>query len=121
LNFDLSFLPIEREDVVRIAGETRPILIDDEYQALDSAFIAIVLDRSSQGTILYLQTEYFGGVGGQAALLAREGRAIFGPQHGEGSISDALLMMGMKPDGDAFDGVGLGRHRDNEAWREAAS
>jgi hypothetical protein len=119
-----AFLPIDTRDILRLAGESRPVLIDDEYQALDAAFIPMVQSLSVEGRIAYVQTEYFGGAGGQAALVADKGEIIFGPIHEEmsGPINDALRLLGVTGASgiDPFQAVGLSRHRSNDGWRKAA-
>lgn len=126
LEFGLSFLAVDDDDVVRIAGTSSPIDINDENRGLDSAFIPTVLLLSEQGPILYVQTDYWGGTGEQGALLADKGCAVFGPEHRgilPGPISRALALLGVTcgpGDFDEFQAVGLERHRDNDSWREAA-
>jgi hypothetical protein len=77
---------------------------------------------SRGGTLMYFQTDYFGGVGTQAAVVFRDGALVFGPASAErGPINAALRLLGVRvtpPAVDEFDTVGLGRHRDTEDWLE---
>lgn len=126
LEFGLAFLTVDNDDVIRIAGESSPIDVGYDSRGLDAAFIPIVLSLSAQGAILYVQTDYWGGSGEQGALLAENGRAVFGPEHRgilPGPISRALALMGVvcgPEDFDEFEAVGLERHRSNDGWREVA-
>ncbi|MGH6614725.1 hypothetical protein [Sphingomonas sp.] len=121
---DLAFLPIDTRDIIRLAGESRPVLIGDDYQALDAAFFPMVQSLSVDGRIAYVQTEYFGGGGGQAALVADQGEILFGPTHDKtsGPINDALRLLGVQggDDIDPFQAIGLASHRSNDGWRKAA-
>jgi hypothetical protein len=73
---------------------------------------------SRQGLIAYLEAEIFGGVGWQAHVLYRNGAAVGPPDISADAINQALRLFGVQVDGhtDEFDAVGLGRHRDTDAW-----
>jgi hypothetical protein len=79
-----------------------------------------LVDLSLEGPIAYVETEYFGGIGDQAAAVYRDGQRIYAegmidlddPRHGgEGNINDALALLGVVAgEGeDEFDALGLGR------------
>jgi hypothetical protein len=79
------------------------------------------LRRSSRnGPLIYFETEYSGGSGGQGAALFQDGEIIFGPQWAEiGPINRALKLLGISvwpPAHDEFETVGLHRHRGAEGW-----
>jgi hypothetical protein len=75
---------------------------------------------SSHGSLVYFETEYFGGNGAQGAAVFREGELIFGPQSGSfGPINQALAVVGVRvvpPASDEFETAGLHRHRHTEDW-----
>ncbi|MFC7613506.1 hypothetical protein ACFQV2_07705 [Actinokineospora soli] len=76
---------------------------------------------SALGPVAYVEAEYFGGHGSQAAQVWDGGEAVLGPDVDPSAgtpISQALRRLGVArgPDGDEFDAVGLGRHRDPEDW-----
>jgi hypothetical protein len=87
-----------------------------------------LLRRSSAtGPIAYVEADYFGGVGQQASILWERGELVLGPLLDPpgppplleaGPISHVLRRMGVQrsPELDEFATVGLGRHRDTEAW-----
>ena len=80
---------------------------------------------SARSTLLYFETEYFGGMGTQGAAVFRDGELVFGPQAAElGPINNALAVLGVRtvpPAVDEFETVGLQRHRSVEDWQQAAS
>ena len=77
---------------------------------------------SRQGTLMYFETEYLGGLGYQGAAVFQHGELIFGPQSAKtGAINQGLKLLGIriKPTArDEFETIGLGRHRDTERWIE---
>jgi hypothetical protein len=64
--------------------------------------------------VAYIETDYFGGMGSQAAVVWQEGLLVFSTD----SINEALVRLGIvaDPGQDEFDTVGLGRWRSNEKW-----
>lgn len=90
-----------------------------------AAGVASLASRFSRaGTVAYVSTEYFGGAGGQDALVWRDGSVVFRAEDNEdwpnSPISQALRFLGVKAtDGqDEFDTVQLGKHRSTEEWAE---
>jgi hypothetical protein len=105
-------------------------LLDDDLDAMISApqtghvdgffhlseQLADLLRRASAaGALVYLETEYFGGWGTQAAVAYRHGDVLVAPRAAEiGPINDALRAIGVRvsePGGDEFWSVGLHHHR----------
>ncbi|MFM0287443.1 hypothetical protein [Paraburkholderia megapolitana] len=84
---------------------------------------------SAAGLIAYISTEFFGGRGGQDALVWANGRIVLALRSNEDNalpwpntpVSQALRFMGIKADAgkDEFDTVGLGRHRSTRSWAAA--
>lgn len=78
---------------------------------------------SARGPVAYVETNYFGGAGDQGACAWRGGVRIYGPRRGlgdDGVINEALVAIGVVPErGDAFDALGLGAWRSNEAVKPA--
>jgi hypothetical protein len=89
--------------------------------------LAVVL--SGTGPVLYAATFFFGGLGGQDAMVWSNGKLTVSLQDDEDHmsswpntpISRALRHLGVTAnDGqDEFDAIGLGNHRSNESWAEA--
>ncbi|EME55694.1 hypothetical protein [Amycolatopsis decaplanina] len=85
---------------------------------------------SEHGAVAYVEAEYFGGVGTQAAQVWESGETVLGPLHlaedeptpAYGSpISRALRRLSVRKGAhfDEFDAVGLGRHRGTGDWLSA--
>lgn len=79
---------------------------------LDAALAAAT---AGGGALAYVETEYFGGTGGQSAMAYVDGRVKMEPARAEwaGPINQALRRIGVVPEGgnDAFDTIGLGQRR----------
>ncbi|MFI2435226.1 hypothetical protein [Streptomyces sp. NPDC018693] len=82
---------------------------------------------SKGGPVAYVESEYFGGVGEENAVVWRDGSVVLGPLHllenetapVEGTpVCRALRELGITASGaqDEFTIVGLGDHRDTEDW-----
>ena len=82
---------------------------------------------SKRGPVAYVETDYFGGTGDQAAVVFQDGRIVFGPEKGKfgavrealpGPVSAALRRVGVER-GEAYDefaAAGLHRHRSMDEW-----
>jgi hypothetical protein len=72
---------------------------------------------SLQGRAAYLEAEFFGGDGMQAAILAENGGIVPGPFI-IGAINAALSFLGVisAADADEFQAVGLDQHRMTDQW-----
>jgi hypothetical protein len=89
-------------------------------------------EQSRRFPLAYVETDYFGGTGGQAAMVWARGCRVFGPVSTsnfrddervadpllEGAINQAMRHLGVKRGAarDEFEALGLGRHRCNESW-----
>lgn len=69
--------------------------------------------------IAYVEAEFFGGDGMQAAAVWEEGRLVFGPLVADDAINQALRVIGVakKESFDEFEALSLGRHRDTDEWK----
>jgi len=69
--------------------------------------------------IAYVEAEFFGGAGAQAAVVWEEGRLILGPIVAEDAINQALRLLGVlkREHHDEFDALGLDLHRDTDDWK----
>jgi len=104
-------------------GSLRSAPSDEEargFQHLSKELLDHLRRSSREGPLMYFETEYFGGVGGQGAAVFQDGDLIFGPSWAEvGPISQALKLLGVScepPARDEFEAVGLHLHRDAEGW-----
>jgi len=83
--------------------------------------LALSLDLSHHGPVAYVETDYFGGAGVQAATVWESGSVRMPAQKaGKGPINRALRLMGVRAGllQDEFDVVGLGANRSNDDWLE---
>ena len=90
---------------------------------------ALAIKISSDSPIAYITTYYFGGLGGQDALVWDKGSLRLSPTTQgynriwpNSPISQALRMVGVVAEKgmDEFDTVGLGKHRETHGWAELA-
>ncbi len=76
---------------------------------------ALAAATAGGGALAYVETEYFGGTGGQSAMSFVDGRVNMEPEgaRGAGPINAALRDIGVIADAemDAFDTIGLGERR----------
>jgi hypothetical protein len=116
-----AFLPLTDElydKISRLSTEPTPFT-NFTYLSLPIARLAEEISKTA--ALAYIETDYHGGVGTQAAVLWRAGRLAAGPyfRWGRGPINKALRALGVKRRGwmqDRFDALALGRHRSNEKW-----
>ncbi len=88
----------------------------DGFVQLSAQLADLLRGASAAGALVYLETDYFGGVGTQAAVAYRHGEVLGAPRaSGEiGPINDALRAIGvrvLRPAIDEFDSIGLQHHR----------
>jgi hypothetical protein len=107
------------------------LLLDDDLDAMMPApqagrvegfvYLSAQLDQllrrgSAAGPLVYLETDYFGGIGTQAAVAYGRGDVLVAPRASEafGPINDALRAIGARavPPADEFWSVGLQHHRE---------
>jgi len=124
----LGLVPMTRAlfDEVRSSAEGDPRF--EPAQLFPPGFEVVLADWSVVDSVVYVEAEYFGGVGSQFAAVWRDGALALGPlvlaeddprpAPGMSPISQALRYLGVSADGhyDEFDAIGLGRHRGVEDW-----
>jgi hypothetical protein len=119
LSSQLALLPLRDMDLDSFL--VAPASCDFEgFEHLSKQLLNELRRASHQGQLMYFETEYFGGLGGQGALVFQNGELIYGPQWAEvGPINQGLKLLGVSiepPAQDEFEIVGLGRHRHTEGW-----
>jgi hypothetical protein len=77
-----------------------------------------VQEVCTQGSLAYVEAEFFGGAGHQSAVAFLDGALALGPVAARDAINQALRFLGVTPTGkqDEFDTVGLFKHRSTDAW-----
>jgi hypothetical protein len=91
----------------------------DEFNYLSDQLLRELEAGSAEGDLMYFETEYFGGVGSQGAVVLRNEQVVFGPKAAEhGAINEALAVLGVPATStrDRFESIGLNRHRHTEDW-----
>ena len=117
-----ALLPMTDETLDQLFPEGTGSPVPEGFVQLGPHFIKL-LQQSFPGGAVYFETGYFGGSGGQCAMAVRDGRVVSSPSCSRsGEINGALQMLGFAADAgqDAFDTLGLGRHRLTSDWAEAA-
>jgi hypothetical protein len=97
-------------------------LTDDGDVGLPLAIQKLCTQLSANGDLAYIEAEIFGGAGVQAHVLVRAGGKIGSVVLANDAINSALRSLGIElgSDGDEFESLGLGRHRDTDAWIDGA-
>ena len=96
------------------------------FRFLNAGLAGQLRRESTEGPIVYVEADFFGGSGMQGAVCFDDGTVRWSspPQMlgrgGPTPISAALRMLGVNAPGhrDEFDAVGLGRHRETPDWLE---
>lgn len=93
---------------------------DESFAYLHDGMVEKLRLASNGKSFAFIETNYFGGHGGQGAVVFEDKRVTFGPEWGTyGQINRALQLLGVPErtdDLDAFDQVGLGAHRSTDDW-----
>lgn len=92
-----------------------------EFYGLTDHLRQWAADVSSKFRIAYIETEYFGGTGGQSAAIWEGGQLVLGPLVTADAINQVLRLLGAVRGraADEFEAIGLGRYRSNEDWIDA--
>lgn len=118
----LAIIPLGHAQLDRLASD-RAFNRRDGFIYLSEELEAGILRRAGDERLLYLETEYFGGIGDQGAALSEQGAVVWRAAHasdqpkaGRSPISEGLSRLGVPPapGSDEFDGAGLGRFRSME-------
>lgn len=91
------------------------------FAYMSAALAELLADQSRYGPVAYIETDYFGGVGEQAAAAWDSRRLTVPPQRAKyGPINAALTALGASAGSsyDAFEAVGLTHCRQMDAWND---
>jgi hypothetical protein len=122
-----SLLPITEALAKELSGyQTKARVASDKpIPNISDGLHALVIDTSHNSPVAYINTYYFGGQGGQDALVWDKGNLRFSPTSSgyeqewpNSPISQALRMIGVVAEAgeDEFDTLGLGKHRETHKW-----
>ncbi len=112
----MSLIPIDTNFIAEVTGDCPP-QETEMFMLLTPEFEQFLSNLSRFGILAYIETEYFGGDGGQGACVFANGGIVMPPTWAEiGVINNALKMLGVQqgPMNDCFDAIDLGRFRDND-------
>ena len=126
--------PALLDDVDELASSGRHLPASPHPSLTDGA-AAVLAEASAAGPLAYVETDLFGGVGEQRALVWERRAVVLGPlagtlawdaaghlhpPPGERAVNRALVRLGVWTRGeqDPFDALGLGRFRSTEAAAE---
>ncbi len=135
LNSGFSLIPLT-EELIDDMNELANVGSDpafEEFQKLSKSIELVLKQNSYKEKIAYIETEYFGGTGVQAAVSYSKGNVFDGPKLTrtswdykkceyidepieERAINSILSGLGLEKrnDIDSFDNLGLGNFRSNE-------
>lgn len=121
-------IPLPEQLVVTL-GPSDPKSEPHGMDECHSTVFSMLLEASHESHLLYVEADFWGGWGEQAAMLVHGGEIAwsrpFRPvEHIEDAdewrspISEGLRLLGVDSQNhiDAFDAVGLQRHRKTEGW-----
>jgi hypothetical protein len=93
----------------------------DAFEYLSARVATWIAEGSRGGRLAYIEAEYFGGTGAQAAIGFEGGTVTLAATRSEdvGPINSALRFLGVACTStqDEFESVGLARHRRLEEWK----
>lgn len=109
--------PLDAELIdAKIAPKLSPLLTAEPFMLLTARLRRLLVDLSMDGILAYIETEYFGGRGGQGAVVIQDGQEIMPPEWAESdTINKALRRLGIGSTNteDEFLRLGLGQARNN--------
>jgi hypothetical protein len=122
---NVSLIPLDRDYLFLTDGDnTQPQTIV-EFSV--PQWLSAVTGRFTKAA--YIEAEFWGGSGMQAAIVLQQSNVLFGPVISIDAINSALRVMGVDDDPstpllgvlalpikDLFAVVGLGRHRSVDGW-----
>jgi len=119
LRHGLAAIPITSEvwdEIQERPGLTCALIPEGRLLRGSPVLYGLLSEVSQLGPAIYVETEYFGGVGEQYAVVAQDG-AIVSFWEGDHPINEALRLLSIDAEEglDEFDTVGLGLTRSNEA------
>lgn len=118
----LRLVPLDDDSLDSLGFDFSQTTVGFTY--LCSGLLDFLTQLSTHGRLAYVETEYFGGTGSQAAAAFSGGTVIPpSPLSGSGAINTALRGIGIVATKrqDEFDYIGLSRHRHTSDWIEAAT
>jgi hypothetical protein len=93
-------------------------MTDEGHAELPETLANAARQLSQQSKLIYIEAEFFGGEGGQAAALFDQGRLTGIPCVAPDAINTALRWLGIEvgEHQDEFEAAGLGGRRETDDW-----
>jgi hypothetical protein len=123
LEFGLEIVPLGHQQIDRLTALKPGEYFEGTY--LSAGLQRALMQAAGDGSLAYIETNYFGGTGSQAAALFSAGNVIMRaslpigrePASRDDPINTALRALGVRAAGreDEFGAIGLGRFRDLES------
>ncbi|MGE5181121.1 MAG: hypothetical protein ACM31C_03620 [Acidobacteriota bacterium] len=120
LGAGLVLVPLDESLADALAGGPDSAL--PPFERLTPRALATVLDRIGDAPFGYIETEYFGGMGGQRGAAWKGARDLVTPNRQDGIVNAVLRALGVvRAEGrDEWDTVDLVRFRSNDDIVKAA-
>ena len=119
LEQNISIIPLTEElyDQINNYSESDSILIFEYFTINMEEKILEIIGKRKLG---YVEAEYFGGEGGQQAIIWNEGRRVLELSYDQDRINAVLKEFGVIADEgkDEFATLGFGRERNTRDWIE---
>lgn len=117
-----AILPVGA-DFIDAVCQARPPQCTETFMLLTGGFYEFLRELSRLGPLAYIETDYFGGVGGQGAAVFFDRVVIMEPVwEAAGTINQALWLVGVTAQGcDYFAALGLDEYRLADDLLEAAA
>jgi hypothetical protein len=111
----LGFLPVTDELAEEAGGGGRAY---DVLDRLTEGLARLGARMSEMDSVIYVETDYHGGAGEQAAMAWHDGGVMSPPVRARDAIARVLAWVGVESSDhyDEVEALGLDRHRDNDEW-----
>ena len=118
LTSEAAIFPVTQAFYDRFLQTSPREAFSDCFHYLSYPLAAICSSLSEFGAVAYVEAEFFGGMGQQAAVVWEDQQVVLGPLEDADAINKALRLLGIKRGrgGDEFDAVDLGKHRETTEW-----
>lgn len=117
----VSLFPVDAVGIDKRIPLSQPLTNStEEFVLLTDSFRLFLRSLSKGGQLAYIETDYFGGVGGQGAFVCRDGIEVIAPTWESNAINRALKEIGVRRGllTDRFASIGLGDIRGNDELLE---
>ena len=113
----LSLIPMT-EDLFDQINDFSDTVSIDSFEYLTENIENKILLTISERKFSYFEAEYFGGEGGQIAIIWQNNKRQQILSYGQNRINQVLKLFGViaKKGQDEFDTLGLGRYRETNKW-----